>query len=94
MITGQQCLTVDGKIIDGVENIVRDDSTVYRTSILEHLGRIKTDLEVDDEWIVALARNLSREFDTDPTMTVRRAVDALRSARLNWEAFIEALSQG
>lgn len=70
----------DGVLADGVANIVTTTST-YKATILEQLGRLKDETEIDDADILAAARWLSSRFDADPEFTVRKAVVLLRELR-------------
>ncbi len=70
----------NGVLAEGVANIVTTTRT-YKATILEHLGRLKIDTEVNDPDILTTARWLSARFDDDPQFTARKAVALLRLLR-------------
>ncbi len=71
----------NGGLVQGIDGIVRTDSSVYRATVLEHLGRLKMESGVDDADIRAAAQWLSSRLNTVPAFTTRKAVELLRALR-------------
>jgi len=74
-------LVVDHKAIGGIAEIFDLGRNTYRAGVLEQLGRLKFETDMDDADIRHIARLIAERFRNEPDLTTRQAVSILRQAR-------------